>query len=83
MIRKRIPQKQEGRITQIIGKMVESRKTYQQASDRDTKRMEIMNQIAVVLDGLKQKISHGSTFVQRKYNEIGQAKFNLLEPMNA
>jgi len=42
-----------------------------------------MNQIAVVLDGLKQKISHGSTFIQRKYNEIGQAKFNLPEPVTA
>lgn len=42
-----------------------------------------MNQIAAVLDGLKQKISHGSTFIQRRYNEIGQAKFNLPEPVSA
>ncbi|WP_285801728.1 hypothetical protein [Exiguobacterium sp. H66] len=41
-----------------------------------------MNQIAAVLGGLKRKIDHGSTFIQRKYNEIGQAKFNLPEPMN-
>ncbi|OIN66376.1 SMI1/KNR4 family protein [Exiguobacterium sp. KRL4] len=42
-----------------------------------------MNQIAAVLGGLQQKISHGSTFIQRKYNEIGQAKFNLPEPVTA
>ena len=42
-----------------------------------------MNQIAAVLGGLQQKISHGSTFIQRKYNEIGQAKFNLTEPVTA
>lgn len=42
-----------------------------------------MNQIVAVLGGLQQKISHGSTFIQRKYNEIGQAKFNLPEPVTA
>jgi len=42
-----------------------------------------MNQIAAVLGGLQQKISHGSTFIQRKYNEIGQAKFNLPDPVTA
>lgn len=42
-----------------------------------------MNQIAAVLGGLQQKISHGSTFIQRKYNEIGQAKFNLQAPVTA
>ena len=42
-----------------------------------------MNQIAAVLGGLQQKISHGSTFIQRKYNEIGQAKFNLPAPVTA
>ncbi|WP_214853507.1 SMI1/KNR4 family protein [Exiguobacterium sp. s166] len=40
-----------------------------------------MNQIAVVLDGLKQKISHGSTFIQRSYNSIGQATFHLPKPV--
>ncbi|WP_353048666.1 MULTISPECIES: hypothetical protein [unclassified Exiguobacterium] len=33
-----------------------------------------MKQIAAVLDGLKQKIDHGSTFIQRSYNSIGQAR---------
>lgn len=42
-----------------------------------------MNQIAAVLGGLQQKINHGSTFIQRKYNEIGQAKFNFPEPVTA
>ncbi len=42
-----------------------------------------MNQITAVLDGLKQKIDHGSTFIQRKYNEIGQGKFNLPAPVTA
>lgn len=42
-----------------------------------------MNQIVAVLGGLQQKISHGSTFIQRKYNEVGQAKFNLPEPVTA
>ncbi|WP_041256025.1 SMI1/KNR4 family protein [Exiguobacterium antarcticum] len=42
-----------------------------------------MNQIAAVLDGLQQKINHGSTFIQRKYNEIGQAKFNFPAPVTA
>ena len=42
-----------------------------------------MNQIAAVLGGLQQKINHGSTFVQRKYNEIGQGKFNLPAPVTA
>ena len=43
--------------------------------------MDMMNQIAVVLDGLKQKISHGSTFIQRSYNSIGQATFHLPKPV--
>lgn len=42
-----------------------------------------MNQIAAVLGGLQQKINHGSTFIQRKYNEIGQGKFNLPAPVTA
>lgn len=41
----------------------------------------MMNQIAVVLDGLKQKISHGSTFIQRSYNSIGQGTFHLPKPV--
>lgn len=43
--------------------------------------MDPINQIAVVLDGLKQKISHGSTFIQRSYNSIGQATFHLPKPV--
>ncbi|WP_214769542.1 SMI1/KNR4 family protein [Exiguobacterium sp. s133] len=40
-----------------------------------------MKQIAAILDGLKQKIDHGSTFIQRSYNSIGQATFHLPKPI--
>lgn len=42
--------------------------------------MKQMNQIEAVLDVLSQKINHGSTFIQRRY-DTGVAQFNLNDPV--
>lgn len=42
--------------------------------------MKEMNQIEAVLDVLSQKINHGSTFIQRRY-DTGVAQFNLNDPV--
>lgn len=42
--------------------------------------MKEMNQIEAVLDVLSQKINHGSTFIQRRY-DTGVARFNLNDPV--